>query len=260
MFFHSATIHPIAGFCEPFSSLSHLLGAWVVRAFALPLLRRGRGERGRALSLAIFVATALFALSMSGIYHCLPWGSPGRALFQRLDHAGIFILIAGSFTPPHVILFRRAWRWGMLALIWGLATVGVILSVFAFQSIPDNLYLVSYVGLGWIGIFSWLKARRCCGFAAVKPVLWEALAYTTGALMVYTQRPVLIPGVIEAHELFHVAVLIGLAYHWRFLLGIADGRARAGAAEAGQAMNPVPGEPWAGESPLCPAQGQSDPE
>lgn len=217
------TIHPIPGFAEPFSSLSHLLGALLALGFAVPLLRRAWGHPSRVLAQGIFVTSALFLLSMSGVYHLLPLHTTSRAVFQRLDHAAILVLIAGSFTPPHVILFRGWWRWGVLALVWSLATAGITLTAIFFRTIPEWLSLTFYLGLGWIGIFSGIKAWRCYGFDFIKPVLWGGLAYTIGALIDFIRWPILIPGVLGAHELFHVAVLAGLACHWRFMLRIAKG-------------------------------------
>lgn len=215
------TIHPIPGFSEPFSSLSHLLGALVVLAFAVPLLWRSRGRLGHTLALAIFVFSALFALTMSGVYHLLPPNTAAKEAFLRLDHAGIFLLIAGSFTPPHVILFRGGWRWGMLLLVWTLAAAGIALTAASAHAIPDWFSLTYYLGLGWIGAFSGIKLWRRFGFSFIRPVLCGGLAYTAGALAAFIRWPVLIPGVIEAHELFHIMVLAGLACHWRFMVRIA---------------------------------------
>lgn len=220
---HPITIHPLAGFAEPFSSLSHLLGAVLILAFAGRLFQRARGDSGRAMSMAIFVGTALFTLLMSGIYHMLPPHTAGKEFFLRLDHAGIFALIAGSFTPPHVILFRRAWRWGILTLIWGLAAVGMTLTTAYLNDFPEWFILLFYLAMGWIGLVSAIKASRSYGWAFLLPIFWGGLAYTIGALIDFARRPILVPHVIEAHEIFHVAVLIGLACHWRFMAQIADG-------------------------------------
>ena len=108
-------VFSIAGFSDPVSSLSHLAGAMVFALLSIILLQRGRGDFGRMASLSVFAFSSVLLLSLSGVYHLLTPGTAGREVLQRLDHAAIFVLIAGSFTPVHAILFRGAWRWGMLA-------------------------------------------------------------------------------------------------------------------------------------------------
>lgn len=220
---HPITIHPIPGFSEPVSSISHLLGALVVLVFAAPLLRRGWGHDRHALALGVFVLSALLTLTISGIYHLLPHHTVAKAVFDRLDHAGIFILIAGSFTPPHVILFRGWWRWGVLTFVWALAAAGITLSLVALDEIPDWFTFSYYLGLGWIGAFSGTKAWRLYGFRFITPILIGGLAYTAGGLVDFFRWPILLPGVIEGNELFHLAVLAGLACHWYFMRKIAQG-------------------------------------
>src|SRR5574342_331533 len=124
----------IAGFSDPVSSLTHLAGAAAFAMLAVVLLRRGRGVPGHTLSLCVFALSCVMLLTLSGTYHLLAPGTAGREVLQRLDHAAIFALIAGSFTPVHAILFRGAWRWGMLTLIWGAAIAGMTLKTLNFSS------------------------------------------------------------------------------------------------------------------------------
>ena len=97
-------IYAIAGFTEPFSSMTHLLAAFVFLIISIFLIRRGRGNCARMIFLSVFSFACFFQFSMSGVYHLLDAGS-ARDILQRLDHAAIFILIAGSFTSIHGILF-----------------------------------------------------------------------------------------------------------------------------------------------------------
>jgi channel protein (hemolysin III family) len=216
------SLTPIPGFADPVSSLSHLLGAGVFAVLAVILLRRGRGDLLRIVGLAIFSFGAVFLLSISGVYHLLgPSGTP-RLILQRLDHAAIFGLIACSFTPLHLVLFRGWGRWGVLALIWGIAITGITLKSVYFESIPPRVGTALYLGMGWIGLGSWLALLRRYGFAFVRPVMWSGFAYTVGAVMDTLKWPTLATGVVRAHEVFHVAVLIGLAFHWAFVYHVAD--------------------------------------
>jgi len=219
----------IVGIGDPVSSLTHLAGAAVFAVLAVVLLRRGRGSRARVLALAVFALSCVVLLGLSGVYHLLSPDDPGRDLFKRLDHAAIFVLIAGSFTPVHVILFRGGMRWGMLALIWGLALAGLTLKTVYFDTMPEWLGLAMYLGLGWLGVISGVILARRYGFRFIRLVLWGAVAYTAGALFEFLRWPVLLGGVLGPHEIFHLAVLAGIGCHWAFILRIAAGAAPSGA-------------------------------
>ena len=150
-------------------------------------------------------------------YHLLELEGVSRAVLQRLDHAGIFALIAGTFTPAHAILFTGFWRWGFLIAIWSLAIAGITLKSIFFNELTEWVGLMGYLGLGWLGIFSAYVTHRLHGFSIIKPLLYGALAYTVGATLEFLRLPIVIAGVIGPHELFHVAVLSGLAWHWIFI-------------------------------------------
>ena len=215
-------VYSIPGFSEPVSSLTHLLSAGVFAILGFFLMRRGRGRISRIIALGVFVVTVVFLLSMSGVFHLLSPEGASRAVLQRLDHAAIFTLIAGSFTPLHALLFKGFWRWGVLLGIWIMAAAAITLKVVFFNQIPEWLSLSLYLGFGWIGLASGIAVARRFGFAFVKPLLLSALAYTVGALFDFLRWPVLIPGVLGPHELFHLAVLAGIGFHYRFLFAILD--------------------------------------
>lgn len=210
-------VYSIPGFSDPFSSLSHLIGAGVFLFYGVKLIRLARGHRGRVAVVSIFVFSVVFLLSMSGVFHLLGHHGAARAVLQRLDHAGIFGLIAGTFTPVHGILFKGIWRWGILSLIWSAAITGIVLKSIFFNELAEWLGLLFYLGLGWIGILSAYLTHKLHGFKIIKPLIYGALAYTVGATLEFLQFPVVIPHVIGPHELFHIAVLAGIAWHWQFV-------------------------------------------
>lgn len=165
----------------------------------------------------IFVFSVVFLLIMSGVFHLLNYNTPGRDVLQRLDHAGIFILIAGTFTPIHSIVFRGFWRWGFITLIWILAITGITFKSIYFKDLAEWLGLVFYLGLGWLGILSAYHTHRLHGFLIIRPLVYGALAYTSGALIEFMKFPTLITGIIGPHELFHIAVIAGIFWHWQFV-------------------------------------------
>jgi len=212
----------IPGFTEPFSSLSHLLAAGVFLIIGIFMVMNGRGKTSNTVSLIVFIFSYVFLLSMSGVFHSLDNGGTGRMILQRLDHAGIFILIAGTFTPVHTILFRGIWQWGMLLLIWTIAITSITLKIIYFDSIEEWLGLTMFLGMGWVGAVSGILLYKRFGLNFIKPLLYGAAAYTIGAVMEFLRWPNLIPGYLGPHELFHIAVLFGIGYHFWFIYTFAD--------------------------------------
>ena len=207
----------IPGFSDPFSSISHLIGVLVALYYGVGLLRLSIGHHGSFISVGVFVFSVVFLLSMSGVFHLLEHDSAGRDVLQRLDHAGIFVLIAGTFTPIHAILFKGFWRYGFLSLIWLVAITGITLKTIFFTEFAEWLGLMFYLSLGWLGVLSAFLTHRLHGIAITKPLFYGGLAYTLGASLEFLKLPIVIYGVLGPHELFHIAVLAGIAWHWRFV-------------------------------------------
>jgi channel protein (hemolysin III family) len=211
------SIYPIPGFQDPVSSFSHLLGAGVFAALSVPLLWRGWGRAGRVAALALFAFSVVFLLSMSGVYHLLAIDGTGRMVMQVLDHAAIFVLIAGTFTPVAILLFKGPPRWGILLVGWTAAVNGVVLKTIFFDDVPEGLSVSLYLAMGWFGAIAGYALWRRYGLRFIQDLIWGALAYTVGAVVDYLRWPALIPGVVGPHELFHVLVLAGIAFHWSFV-------------------------------------------
>jgi channel protein (hemolysin III family) len=220
----------IPGFADPVSSLTHLVGALAALVAGFFLVRRGmrareslrsQRHRLRIAALVIFVVSAVLLLSMSGVYHMLPHAMVSRAVLQRLDHAAIFVLIAGTATPVYAIMFRARWRWGMLTILWILAGVGVTLKSVYFADVPANLGAALYVAMGWFAGISMILLARRFGTGFVLPLLIGGLIYTVGAAVEMVNPRPLYGAVFRSHELFHLAVLGGLFWQWRFIHTIA---------------------------------------
>ncbi|GJM20079.1 MAG: hemolysin III [Phycisphaeraceae bacterium] len=208
---------------DPFSTFSHLAGALVAVICGVALIRRARPDAGRVIAMGVFVASAVTLLLASATFHAVPAGSAARGVTQRLDHAAIFVLIAGTFTPLHVILFRGVLRWGVLGFVWAAAVAGIVVKTVYFASVPEWAGVGAYLALGWVGALSMVLVSRRCGVRFVSPLVLGGLAYTVGALCELTGQPTIITGVVGSHEVFHVAVLVGLGCMWMFIRRIAPG-------------------------------------
>jgi channel protein (hemolysin III family) len=217
-------LYHLPGFHEPFSVITHLLGAVLFLILGVRLLRRGRGDRARVAFLGIYAASCVLLFSMSGVYHMMVRGGGAHRVLERLDHGAIFVLIAGTFTPTLGILFRGWLRWGQLVLIWAAAITGITLKTIFFDDLVEWLGLSFYLTLGWFGGVSAVFLARRYGFAFIKPLLWGGIAYSLGGVVDFLRWPTLVPRVVQAHEVFHLAVIVGAVFHWRFIWQFASGR------------------------------------
>jgi channel protein (hemolysin III family) len=210
-------LYRLPGCYEPFSALSHLLGAVAFLILGWRLLRCARGRRDRLILLGVYASSCVLLFLMSGLYHLMERGNLPRLVLERLDHAAIFILIAGTFTPIHGLLFRGWLRWGPLLVIWGAALAGIVLKTFYFEAISEWVGLLFYLSLGWCGAVTVVLLGWQHGFSAVRLLLLGGVAYSTGAVLDFLRYGVWIPHVIHSHELFHLTILLGALLHWMFI-------------------------------------------
>ncbi len=221
---------------EPFSAISHLLGAAAFLILGLALLKRGSGSKGqyqgktlagRLVSLSIYAGSCVALLLASTAFHMFEKGGSIGRVAERLDHVAIYLLIAGTFTPTYVILFHGKRRWVPLTLIWAVATLGISLKTFFFDYISDWVSLAFYLAMGWMGVFTVGAIWKRNSFRYIQLMVWGGLSYTAGAIICYFEQLVIWPGVIHAHEIFHITVLVGALLHWRFIWQIATDEAYA---------------------------------
>ncbi len=214
-------VYGIPGFREPFSSFSHMLAIPFFLVAGWRLVRRAQGNRAAQISLGIMVASTVFLLMASTLYHIFDMGR-ARYVFWQLDMAGIFIVIAGTVTPLHVILFRGINRWLPIVLIWLAAIVGItVRNLYAMELMKASDAL--FVLMGWGGAYSVIILWRRYGFAFIRPMIIAGVIYTLGVFVITWNWPVLWPGVIGPHEFWHLFVLAGLYFHWKFMFQFAAG-------------------------------------
>jgi channel protein (hemolysin III family) len=209
---------PILGFEDPISSATHLLGAFVVGILLFILFKKGGIGRILPIPIIIYGFTSIFLLAMSGIYHLLPIETTARYVLRILDHAGIFLLISGTLIAIHLVLFSGLMKWGIIILASVIATLGITFGSIYFNELPTYLTHSVFLAFGWLGLVSIIGILKLKKEIPVKYLILGGASYTIGALIDWAQFPVIIPSYFEAHELFHLAVLIGVTFHWIFLL------------------------------------------
>lgn len=212
------------------SGFSHLLGALVALVAAIDLIRRGGASRERVGALVVYVVGVVALLTASGVYHLTSADSPHRAPLQRIDHAAIWVQIAGTFTPIHIVFFRGFWRVFPLLVVWGGAAAGILLKLVFFDAVPEALGTFLYLGLGWFGVVSCGLLTHGHGWRVIIPMAVGGVLYSGGALLELNRWVNPLPGVVGPHELFHFAVLGGIFSHWVFIRRWAGGLEPAPAA------------------------------
>jgi len=215
-------VYSIPGFREPVNCLTHFLAACVFCVLSFYLAQRARGSWIRTASVMVMAFTSVFLLSMSTVYHLLGPGA-GRDVMRKLDIAGIFALIAGTMTPAHTILIRGFYGWASLFLVWSAAITGITLRTIFSERLPPGAGIAIFLLFGWGGLALFILLWRRYGFLFVKPLLLGGLAYTAGAIFLSLDWPILIPRFVGPHEVWHVAVLVGLSLHWKFVFQFAHG-------------------------------------
>lgn len=214
------SILSLAGLAEPFAGLSHLLGALVFAVLAFLTLRRRGAELPPATSVLVFAVSCIGLLAISGLYHLLEPQSAARAWMRRADHAAIFGLIAGTYTPVAAFLMEETKARRLLIAIWGAALVGMLCKIVWFESISYQTGVYLYLTLSWIALVMGRELWKRHGFQTLKPLLVGGVIYTLGALAEVFWDPTLVPGIFGSHELFHTSVLLGAAFHWSFVFGL----------------------------------------
>jgi len=199
---------PFWGIQDPFSALTHLGAAAASVGATIYLVLATRGSWGKCVSLGIFGSSMMALYTASGLYHLVRVTPVERVFYQRLDHAAIYLLIAGTYTAICGNLLTRGWRWGTLVPIWTIALAGVALK-FAYFRIPAPLSTSVYIGMGWLACVAYRPLARVVSHRAMFWVVLGGVLYTAGAILDLFGRPVLVPGVIGAHEIFHVLTVGG---------------------------------------------------
>lgn len=180
------------------------------------LVALGRTGAARA-STAIYAVSMMTLYGVSASYHRITWSPKARMRMRRLDHASIFVLIAGSYTPFTVLGLQGAWRVSILAVVWGVAAIGIALKVFHFQAM-NRAGSILYIALGWTAVVTIPQLVRSMSAAGVALLALGGLLYTSGAIMFAMRKPSLRPSVFGYHEFWHSFVIAGSACHYVVVL------------------------------------------
>lgn len=196
----------------------HQFGAAIAAGAGLVLVTLAPAGRASA-AVAVFVASLFVLFTVSATYHRVDWSVPARARMRRADHASIFVLIAGTYTPIAMLGLPRDVGNKLLVAIWSGALLGVLLSLFWVQA-PRILVAALAVLVGWTLVPYMGEVRHAYGDGIFGLILAGGIAYSLGAVAYASKRPTLWPAFFGYHELFHLLTLVGATLHFTAVLKI----------------------------------------
>jgi hemolysin III len=186
----------------------HAVAALGAVALTVALLWNSSHDLPRMLSMLVFGLSMVLLYTVSAIYNIGNWqGKLGRFL-RSLDHANIFVLIAGTYTPICFNVLHGWVRYTLLAVVWLLAIGGVVLAVFTTR-VPRKARTWVYIGMGWVGLLALPALMEVYALEAVALLFLGGFLYTIGALIYGFRRPNPFPRVFGFHEIFHLFVIAG---------------------------------------------------
>lgn len=186
----------------------HEVAFFVALVVGVPLVIYADGTRA-SLAAAVFGGSVVAMLGASALYHRVTWSLRARPWMRRLDHAGIYLLIAGTYTPVGLLTLRGTMREVVLAVVW-IGAAAAILMKFVWVRAPKWLSAVTGIALGWAGVAAMPQVARHAGVTAVVLLGIGGLAYTVGAVVYARRRPDPVPAVFGYHELFHALTLVAV--------------------------------------------------
>ena len=168
--------------------------------------------RGR-ITLGIFTLTAVTLFTCSALYHRVAWNDKNKAIWRRIDHSNISILIAGTYTPFAVYLLRPSQTKTLLIVAWGGAILISLLRIF-WLSAPRWLYVAGYISLGWAAVFYMPAFLNTGGVSIFILILAGGVLYSAGGVIYALKKPNFSINWFGFHELFHAMTAAAFICHF----------------------------------------------
>ena len=190
----------------------HLVMSPLSLVAGLILITLANELRGR-ITLGIFTLTAVTLFTCSALYHRVAWNDKNKAIWRRIDHSNISILIAGTYTPFAVYLLQPSQTKTLLVIAWGGAILISLLRIF-WLSAPRWLYVAGYISLGWAAVFYMPAFLNSGGIAIFILILTGGLLYSAGGIIYALKKPNFSISWFGFHELFHALTAAAFICHF----------------------------------------------
>lgn len=196
---------------EKFNSISHVVGAALAVAglAVLVVLASLQEDAWKVVSFSIYGSSLVTLYTCSALYHC--FRGKAKAVFRKLDHVSIYLLIAGTYTPITLVTLREedtAWGWAIFGIVWGLAVVGIVLDALPTKG-RRMLPVVLYILMGWLIVVALKPMMQALPTAGLAWLLAGGLTYTLGVVFYAFDTKVK-----HFHGIWHLFVLTGSVCHF----------------------------------------------
>ncbi len=203
---------------EPISAFIHFAGV-LLSIVGLVLMIIFTVKYGRLIHMVgfiIFGISLIMLYSASTTYHILPITNKAKKILQRIDHAMIFVLIAGTYTPICLALPDRTWGWSLFGIVWGIAVVGIILKSSGIM-MRGWISTLLYIVMGWLALIAIYPLMQWLTAGALFWLFFGGAFYTIGCIFYALDKRVHITRWFGMHEIFHIFVLAGSISHFWLL-------------------------------------------
>ena len=205
---------------EPGSAITHLIAMMMAVFAAVPLLVKAGVQSGQEnfLAMAIFMGSMILLYGASATYHSVDLTGKSLRVFRKLDHMMIFVLIAGFYTPVCLIVLGGKLGYTLLALVWGIAAVGMIVKA-CWITCPKWFSSVIYIAMGWVCVLVFGPLLKTLSTPAFLWLLAGGIIYTVGGVIYALKLPIFNAKhkFFGSHEVFHLFVMGGSVCHFIFM-------------------------------------------
>ena len=205
---------------DPGSAITHFIGMLMAIFAAFPLLIKAAHEPSRIylISLAIYAVSLIFLYAASTTYHTFDLSERVNTILKKIDHMMIFVLIAGSYTPVCLIVLGGKLGYTLLALVWGIAAVGMLVKA-CWITCPKWFSSVIYIAMGWVCVLVFGPLLKTLSTPAFLWLLAGGIIYTVGGVIYALKLPIFNAKhkFFGSHEVFHLFVMGGSICHFIFM-------------------------------------------
>ncbi|HEY9151929.1 MAG TPA: hemolysin III family protein [Anaerolineales bacterium] len=198
---------------EPVNGLTHFFAAIVGVIGLIVLIVLGWKNILKEISFSVYGISLILLFAASATYHMVKAGPKIIEKLRKIDHSAIYVLIAGTYTPFCMVMFQGFWKWGLLALVWSLAVLGVALEVVLIKA-PRWLRTGVYILMGWLCIAAIGEMLKVLPAGALVWLFTGGVIYTLGAIVYATKMLNFFPGKFGFHEVWHIFVILGAVAHF----------------------------------------------
>lgn len=205
---------------EPGSAITHFIAMMMAVFASVPLLVKAGLDSGtrNIFAMAVFMGSMILLYAASATYHSVDLSGKELKIFKRIDHMMIFVLIAGSYTPVCLIILGGKLGYSLLALVWGIALIGMLIKAF-WVTCPKWFSSVIYIAMGWVVVFAFGPLVHSLTTPAFLWLLAGGIIYTIGGIIYALKLPLFnsLHKTFGSHEIFHLFVMGGSVCHFIFM-------------------------------------------